>query len=572
MPTVPTLNPARTPQYREVDRQPAPGVRVNPDVSTHTPAKVIDTFNIEQQAKLGQTGMALGQELARIQIAEQNQINQTRVNDALNKAVETRLKLTYDRTDGYTALQGEAALNRPDGKPLDEEYAGRFQQQVDTLAQGLGNETQRREFLQQATQMGLQLRAGIQQYVAREQNAYDLSVQDGTVKTAQQQMGLSWGDPEAVSQAKNAIAAAVYQTGKLRGWSGQQTRAVMVEQLSQGHNAALSGAIDAGQLDYAREYLKQNNDELTPDVRLRAQKALDIGGFEAKTQGAAETLYSASKGDVGAALAEARKNYSGKEEDAIVQRIKGFDAERVALRERAQADAADNAWRVYASTGSINRIPPTTLAAMDGKALEALRRTARADAEAAAAKREVKTDPNVYYALSAAATGDPNFKSQDLRPFFDRLSPADRKHFIDLQTAAAKPERAAEVVSVGDQKAAMVKALGLKEEQAGVFHQVADKALFAAQQDKGRKLDQDERQKVLDKLVLQGEVLSGSWWRRDPNMRLFEAVASGQAAQFKAEFSDADRRKATEALQRRGVKNPSAQQIEATLQAAYGVR
>lgn len=572
MPTVPTLNPARPAQYNEVGRQPAPGVRVNPDVSTHTPAKVIDTFGIEQQAQLGQAGMTIGQQLARQQIDEQNQINQTRVNDALNKAVEARLRLTYDRADGYVNLQGESALNRPDGKPLDEEYAERFQKQVAELTDGLGNDVQRREFAQQASQMGLQLRAGIQQHVAREFNAYELSVQDGTVKTAQQQMGLSWGAPEAVSQAKTAIAAAVYQTGKLRGWSGQQTRAAMVEQLSAGHNAALAGAIDAGKLDYAREYLKQNNDELTPEVRLRVQKALEVGDFEAKTQGAAETLYSASKGDVAAALAAAREKYTGKEEDAIVNRIKGFDAERVALRERGQADAADKAWRIYADTGSVSRIPPTILAAMDGKAVDALRRTARVDAEAAANKREVKTDPNVYYALSAAATGDPNFKSQDLRPFFDRLSPPDRKHFIDLQTAAAKPEKAAEVVSIGDQKEAIVKALGLKKEQAGVFHQVADKALFAAQQDKGRKLDQDERQKVLDKLVLQGEVVSGSWWRPDANMRLYEAVAGGQAAQFKAEFSDADRRKATEALQRRGVKAPTAQQIEATLQAAYGVR
>jgi hypothetical protein len=571
MPTVPTLQQTGQ-RIGDVAAAPAPTARANFAGGTHTPVKVNDTFNIEQQARLAQNGMALGGTLNNILIDQQNQVNQTRISDATNQAVQAQQRLKFDKDVGYINLQGKSALERPDGKSLSDEYGDQFQQSIETISAGLGNEAQRRMFKEVSDQMMTQFRGGVQQHVAREYSSYELSVQDGTVKTAQQQMSLAWGDVAAVEQSKGAIKAAVYETGRLRGWSGQQVQAAMVEQLSVGHSSVMAAAIDAGQLDYAREYLKQNTTELTPEARLQITKTLDVGQFEAKTQTAAEQLYAAANGDPAAALSAARAQYSGKEEDAIVQRIKGYDAEKVALRERAQATAADSAWQVYANTGSLSRISPSTWAAMDGKAAHSLRATARADAEARNQNREVKTDPNIYYALSAMSTEEPDrFKNTDLRGFFDKLSPGDRKHFIDNQTAIKKPERAAEVVTVGAQKQTMVQTLGLKKEQAGLFMQEADKALYAAQQDKGKPLNQDERQKVLDKLALKGEVISGNWYTNDPNMRLYEARAAGTAERFAPEFSTADRTKAKAALQRKGIQNPSNEQINATLKAAYGL-
>ena len=559
----------RVPEYNAptIGSNALPGVRRSSNASP----TLMGGIAAEQLQQAGSGLMAVGQVMAREQIEEQNKVNQVRVNDAMNKAVAAKLKLTYDKDAGYSNLRGEAALNRPDGKGLDDEYGEKLDKELSGIADSLGNDMQRQQFRQQADQMANQFRGGILAHRAKEYTDYELSVQQGTQATAQQQMALAWDDPTALAQSKGAIEAAVYEEGKLRGWSAKQTEATMVERLSRGHTSVLAAAADAGKLDYAREYLKQNGAQMSPEARLAATKVLEAGEFEAKTQGAAESLYGAHKGDVAAALAAAREKYKGKEEDAIVTRIKGLDGERVALRERAQGDAADQAWRAYAN-GGMRAVPPSVMAAMDGKALEALRRTAKADAEAAIAKREVKTDPNVYYALSAAAGGDPNFKNQDLRPFFDKLSPGDRKHFIDLQTKMDKPEKVAEVVGVGEQKTAVTRALGLKDEQAGIFHQVADKALFAAQQDKGRNLDQDERQKVLDRLVLQGEVVNGSWWRSDPNMRMFEAINSGQVDKFKAEFSEADRNKATAALVRKGIAKPTKQQIDDTLRAAYGTK
>jgi hypothetical protein len=104
-----------------------------------------------------------------------------------------------------------------------------------------------------------------------------------------------------------------------------------------------------------------------------------------------------------------------------------------------------------------------------------------------------------------------------------------------------------------------------------LFTSEANKALFAAQVNKGGKLNQAERQKVLDGLVLEGEVMSGSFFLPDKNMRRYEARARGDEAKFKPEFTDAQRTRASEALKRNGVSNPTKSQIDAVLFETYGI-
>lgn len=511
----------------------------------------------EQARQVGRAMTTAGNEINRIALDAAREANQVRINDAMNRGVQAKLKLTYDPSGGFVHLKGDAALTRPDGKPLDVEYDEKFNQALTDIESGLGNDAQRLAFRQQAGQLRTQFQGSLTSHVAKEFGEYQVSVQQGTISTAQQQMALAWGDTEALDQSQGAIKAAVAEQGRIRGWSGQQTQAAMVEALSPGHVAVVAAAIDAGKLDYAREYMKQVGAELTAGARLQLTKTLDAGDFEARTQGYTDQFLAQSKGDPVAALALAREKLSGKEEDAVVQRIKSIDAEQVALRERAQRTAADTAWK-YVAAGKAP--PPSVMAALDGRDAVQIRKALEGP------ERSVKTDPNVYYALTQAAVNDPNFKNEDLRRYLDRLSPADFRHFVDLQAKRDKPGEIEQVATVTQQKDAIIKSLKLPAEKAGVFMQQADRALFAAQQEKGKPLNQDERQRVLDRLVLEGTV-PGSWFGTNTR-RAFEAAADGKP--FTPKFSDADRRKAEAALQRQGIKAPTKEQIDATLRAVYG--
>jgi len=341
------------------------------------------------------------------------------------------------------------------------------------------------------------------------------------------------------------------------------------------HGQAVQAAIDGQNLDNARDYLQRYGNEMTPETFQRATKALEIGTADKREQGLADGIWAETGGNIAAALKIARERLSGKDEDQVVQRLKIFDSEKTTIIARAQGEAKDKAWRVYAETGNFSKIPATILAGMDGADLASLQRTAKADLEARTKGTEVKTDPNTYYQLTQEAMRNPDFKDPakfDLRKFFDRLSPGDRNHFINLQRTIGTKNEAPEAVTTQQQISATIKQLGLKNETAGVFTAEANKALFAAQTQKGGKLDQAERQRVIDGLVLQGEVLTGAWYRPDPNMYRFEARARGEEGKFKPEFTDAQRSKAREALIRNGVSNPTKQQIDATLYEAYGMQ
>lgn len=551
----------RVPTYNNFTALPTP----QPQVYTRMP----DAPDVAgQQARaMGQGLMAAGDATGRIALDMAQQANQVRVNDAMNKAVQAKLKLTYDPNEGFTHLRGDSALTRPNGKALDEEYGEKLSKSLEEISAGLGNDAQRLAFQQQANQLVTQFRGSVTSHVAKEYGDYQLSVQEGTIKTARDQMTLGWGDAQIVEQSTQAIKGAVAEQGRLKGLSAQQIEANMVEALSPGHTTVIAAAIDGGKLDYAREYFKQKGAELTPQARLQITKALDAGEFEARTQDAADRIYGKHGGDMTAALAEVRSTMSGKDEDAVIQRIKLMDSERVASRERTQRDAADQAWKTYAQTG---RMPsPSVMAAMDGKDLVALRKTAQADAEARAARTEVKTDPNVYYALSVAAAQDRDaFKQEDLRRYFDKLSPGDRKHFIDLQTKASKPDEADDISTLEQQKRQIIDQLKLDKDKAGLFSMEADKALRAAQAAKGSKLTDVERQKVLDRLVLQGETPGRVWGTN--TVRAYEAQSQGR--EFTPTWDDNQKRRATAALQRQGIKNPTAEQIEQTLRAAYAIK
>ena len=353
-----------------------------------------------------------------------------------------------------------------------------------------------------------------------------------------------------------------------------QREQLILKATNQIHGQVVQSQIDSLKLDDARDYIQKYGNEMTPETFGKAKKALEIGSADVQEQSLAEQFWNQSGNNIAGALKLAREKLSGKEEDQVVQRLKIFESERTGIIQAAQNEAKDKAWRAYAETGNMSKIPPSVLSSMDGQDLASLQRTAKADLEARTKGTEVKTDPNVYYQLTQEAMMNPDFKDPtkvDLRKYFDKLSPGDRNHFINLQRTIGTKNEAPEAVTVQQQITATTKQLGLKNEKAGMFTQEANKALFAAQVQKGGKLNQAERQKVLDGLVLEGEVLRGSFFLPDPNMYRFEARAKGQEAQFKPAYTDAQRSRARDALIRQGTSNPTKAQIEAVLNATYGI-
>ncbi|MFN8758702.1 MAG: hypothetical protein ACK5XA_07835 [Tagaea sp.] len=427
MPRVPTLEEPRV----------SPSGLPNARVQAADPVDV--TSRQVQQA--GSALVGAGVATSRVATEMQDIADRTRVSDALNRAVGARNRLTYDPTEGFVHLRGQAALERPDQKSLDDEYGERLGKTVEELEGKLGNDNQRRIFRAQAQQMLTEFRGGVSRHVAKEFGEYQVNVQDGTIATARDQMTLAWGDPDKIEQARGAIRAAVFERGRLLGMSPLAIEAATTEALSPGHAAVVSSAVDAGKSDYARDYFEKVKGELTPQSRLALTKVLEQGEFETRTQTATEKLLAETGGDVPKARERARATLSGRDEDAVIQRLNARAQEQDVARAQAVRAIGQRGWTEVMDRGAL---APTTRAALLEAAPEELRQiTDYLDAKARRAKADAEgktTDGfDVYYGLRRMAMDDPQaFAAIDLRKSAPLLGKGQIEQLVDIQGSIAR--------------------------------------------------------------------------------------------------------------------------------------
>lgn len=474
----------------------------------------------EQLQKQGQAIQGAGSQFARIASDEQNTANQVRVNDAMNQAMQAKLQATFDPQAGYVHLRGRAALERPDGKALDDEYGSNLEGQINAIRDSLGNDRQKQVFQQQAQQLLTQFRGSVQQHVAKEFGEFTLGVQKGTIETAQNQMGLAWGDPAAVAQGREAIKAAVYESGRLMGQPGAVIEAAMVDGLSRGHMAVITGAMQAGKVDYAKEYAKQVDAELSNEARLRIKGALDVEDTRQKAQAFGDDAMSRGL-SLGDAIKEARAKFSGKEEDEAAREIGQRFAEMDVAKRVEKVAVANSAWSAVMETG---KVPAGLLQDLRTKApeeerqirdwLEAKYRRAKADADG------VKTDGfDTFYGLVRLAQDEPaRFAEMDLRKVAPLVGKEQIGHLVRLQTGISKGDaKAMEEAQMVKSTLGLIKgdvaAIGIdltpKEgtanaQKTAIFLGALSQSLMQAAQAKGSPLTTEESKRIGMNMVREG--------------------------------------------------------------------
>jgi len=250
---------ARVPTYDSFQASPAamPQVRV---VAPNAP----DTAGLQAQ----QTGRAMastGQAVGQIALDIQQQANQLRVDDALNRAREEALRLTYDKDAGFQHQKGLTALERPDGKRLADEYDEVLQSKLSALAAGMGNDAQRQAFSLRANDIRTAFRGSVLQHEAQEFKTYGLSVSEGVQSTALREIGLNWRNPDAVNAAVERIRAETYRQAQILVESAEWQDAHARKITSNAHKVALLAALEAGAPDYADSYLRKYTDQMDAD-------------------------------------------------------------------------------------------------------------------------------------------------------------------------------------------------------------------------------------------------------------------------------------------------------------------
>lgn len=243
----------------------------------------------QQAQQMGRAMMAGGQQIGQVALDMQQQANQLRVDDALNKAKEAALRLTYDKDVGFTNLRGINALERPDGKPLADEYADTLKRSIDDIAGTLGNDAQRQAFSLRSNDILTSMRGNAIQHEAQEFKTYSLSVSEGIQSTALREIGLNWQNTDAVNSAVERIRAETYRQAQLLGKSAEWQEAQARKMTSNAHKVALLSALEQNDPAYADAYLKKYSGQMDADdiltVRGHVTKAMDAKvGFTAASE------------------------------------------------------------------------------------------------------------------------------------------------------------------------------------------------------------------------------------------------------------------------------------------------
>jgi soluble lytic murein transglycosylase len=219
----------------------------------------------QQTQKMSQGLLQAGEAAGRVATDVQNQANQLRVDDALNKVKEASLKLAYDKDVGFTNQKGINALERESGKPLADEYSETLKDHVSQIAGTLGNDAQRQAFALHSNDILTSFRGQAIQHEANEFKTYALSTSEGIQSTALRDIGLNYNNPDAVNSAVERIRAETYRQGQLLGKSAEWQEAQARKLTSNGHKVALMSALEQNDPAYADSYLKKYSGQMDAD-------------------------------------------------------------------------------------------------------------------------------------------------------------------------------------------------------------------------------------------------------------------------------------------------------------------
>ena len=207
---------------------------------------------------------------------QQDELDQVRVDDAINQLKERQLTLTFDKDAGFVGVRGIAALQRESGQPLAEEYGQQLQDTASKITDGLGNDRQKRLFQLKANDIVTGFRGQVLQHEGEQSRVYVQSVREGTIANRQNEVSAFWNDPVRIDDALVSIESAVADMGRnLGGKSAEWITAKQREETSKAVAGAVSNALEQNDFVAADTLLKRYAERMTAADLVRARTVVD---------------------------------------------------------------------------------------------------------------------------------------------------------------------------------------------------------------------------------------------------------------------------------------------------------
>jgi murein DD-endopeptidase MepM/ murein hydrolase activator NlpD len=258
----------RIDDQRRVAPGQAPGQFDAPDASRGA------EFASRQMQQTGQALSQAGQAVGAIYRAEVEKLNETRVNDALNRVAVT----AQEQQAEWSGLRGEAAIAVGENRePLDQVYGARFEKSVGDIAREMGLTGEQLEmFAPRASTYTTQYRGSMIQHASRERESYEAEVAVTRQAIGQQAILGNPGDETVTGPARRDIRDAVISDRRRKGLSTEGDELAVLDVTGKAYLDAIIATEDED-FEGAQQLFNRYRDFMTPAQRNAAQNTLSVG-------------------------------------------------------------------------------------------------------------------------------------------------------------------------------------------------------------------------------------------------------------------------------------------------------
>lgn len=246
----------------------APGQFAAPDASRGA------EFASRQMQQTGQALSQAGQAVGAIYRAEVEKLNETRVNDALNRVAVA----AQEQQAEWSGLRGEAAIAVGENRePLDQVYGARFEKSVGDIAREMGLTGEQLEmFAPRVNTYTTQYRGSMLQHASREQESYQAEVSVTRQALGQQAILGNPGDETVTGPARQSISDAVIGERRRKGLPTEGDALAVQEITGKAYLDAIIATEDED-FEGAQQLFDRYRNFMTPAQQNAAQNNLAAG-------------------------------------------------------------------------------------------------------------------------------------------------------------------------------------------------------------------------------------------------------------------------------------------------------
>ena len=505
-------------------------------------------------AQVSRSASGLADVANEIAVKATREADEIAITDADRRIADLETKLLHDSKTGALNVKGKDSFGLPDS--VMEEY----EKSVSEITEGLANDFQKRSFYEASRKRGAFINRSLQNHVSKEKDRYDSEVTKSYVENERNAAINNFEDSERIGLSIQRQKGAIIAHAKRNGLSIESQKLMLAESVSSTHSGILSKLMNGGADLMAKDYYKENKENMLPDDREHMDKLLKKSLLLGEGQRGTDKIIKKTE-VMGEALEMARSIKDPDLRDETVSRVKQRFAEKKASDLYQKESDYQAAFGAIEDQRSFDAIPKDVLERIPATDQRKLKNHLTKLQEG----KPDTTDWGVYYKLEMMAASPETrdkFLTTPLITLKTSLSDGDFKKMLDLQKEMRKGsmDKADGLTSKNSIINGGLREMGIdistkakpsEVQSANLFRQKVDQLNMQFHKDNGRGMNTKELRETIKELQYDVVEKKG-WFGYDTTKRIYEYTPDNSPVIRLQNIPDDERANITNALKRNG--------------------